>query len=71
MEGDPRLTATAKRLLEDPAQIKLVSVVSGWEIAIKMGTGKLTLALPFKELFPGLLGLQTPPHRVPSSSPPA
>jgi len=55
MEGDPRLTATAKRLLEDPAQIKLVSVVSGWEIAIKMGTGKLTLALPFKELFPGRL----------------
>ena len=55
MEGDPRLTASAKRLLEDPAQMKIVSVVSGWEIAIKMGTGKLTLALPFGEIFPGRL----------------
>lgn len=51
MEGDPRLTATAKRLLEDPAQVKIVSIVSGWEIAIKMGVGKLTLAVPFTDLF--------------------
>ena len=55
MEGDPRLTTTARRLLEDLAQVKIVSIVSGWEIAIKVGVGKLTLALPFREIFPGRL----------------
>ena len=40
---DPQLSATAKGLIEDPANRKLVSVASCWEIAIKTGNGKLTL----------------------------
>jgi PIN domain nuclease of toxin-antitoxin system len=40
---DPLLSITAKAAIEDPANRKLVSVASCWEIAIKAGTGKLTL----------------------------
>lgn len=45
-QGDPLLSATAKGLLEDPANRKLVSVASCWEIAIKAGLGKLRLGEP-------------------------
>jgi PIN domain nuclease of toxin-antitoxin system len=41
---DPQLTIAAKALIEDPANRKLVSVASCWEIAVKAGIGKLTLA---------------------------
>jgi len=40
---DPQLSATAKALIEDPANRKLVSIASCWEMAIKAGTGKLKL----------------------------
>ena len=43
---DPQLSASAKALIEDPANRKLVSVASCWEIAIKVGNGKLTLDAP-------------------------
>jgi PIN domain nuclease of toxin-antitoxin system len=43
---DPLLSATAKALIEDPSNRKLVSVASCWEIAIKAGLGKLTLGDP-------------------------
>jgi PIN domain nuclease of toxin-antitoxin system len=46
LKGDPRLSATAKTAVEDPANRKLVSVASCWEIAIKAGSGKLTLGEP-------------------------
>ncbi|SRR6266446_1740865 len=42
-QGDPALSATAKALIEDPNNRKLVSVASCWEIAIKAGLKKLTL----------------------------
>lgn len=42
-QDHPRLSATARALIEDPANRKLVSVASCWEIAIKAGLGKLTL----------------------------
>jgi PIN domain nuclease of toxin-antitoxin system len=45
-QGDPALSATAKALVEDSANRKLVSVASCWEIAIKAGLGKLTLGEP-------------------------
>jgi len=42
-QDDPMLSATAKALIEDAANRKLVSVASCWEIAIKAGLGKLKL----------------------------
>lgn len=40
---DPNLTATAKGYIEDPANHKLVSIATCWEIAIKVGLKKLNL----------------------------
>jgi PIN domain nuclease of toxin-antitoxin system len=42
-QDDPLLSATARKLIEDPANRKWVSVASCWEIAIKAGLGKLVL----------------------------
>jgi PIN domain nuclease of toxin-antitoxin system len=42
-QGDASLSATAKALIEDPNNRKLLSVASCWEIAIKAGLGKLML----------------------------
>jgi PIN domain nuclease of toxin-antitoxin system len=41
--GDPRLVQTALDQILDPAQVKLVSPASYWEIAIKVSLGKYTL----------------------------
>ena len=41
---DPQLSASAKALIENAANRKLVSIATCWEIAIKVGVGKLTLA---------------------------
>src|SRR3569833_2465614 len=40
---DPRLSAAAKSAIENAANRKLVSIASCWEIAIKVGLGKLDL----------------------------
>jgi PIN domain nuclease of toxin-antitoxin system len=40
---DPLLSGTAKALIEDADNRKLVSVASCWEIAIKSSLGKLRL----------------------------
>ncbi len=45
-QGDPALSASARQLIEDPNNRKLVSVASCWEIAIKAGLGKLKLGEP-------------------------
>jgi PIN domain nuclease of toxin-antitoxin system len=49
---DPRLSATAKKTIEDENNEKLLSLASCWEIAIKVGLGKLTLAAPFVAFVP-------------------
>ena len=46
LKDDPQLSRSAKAIIEDPANRKLVSVASCWEIAIKSGLGKLTLGEP-------------------------
>jgi PIN domain nuclease of toxin-antitoxin system len=46
LQADPALSTTAKALIEDPANRKLVSIASCWEIAIKAGLGKLKLVEP-------------------------
>jgi PIN domain nuclease of toxin-antitoxin system len=43
---DRRLPRHVADLIEDPANLKLVSIASAWEIAIKWSLGKLTLQQP-------------------------
>src|SRR5262249_19186610 len=43
---DPQLSDRARTLIEDADNQKLVSVASCWEIAIKVGIGKLQLGEP-------------------------
>jgi PIN domain nuclease of toxin-antitoxin system len=50
--NDPRLSTTAAGLIADPDTPVRVSVVSAWEIVIKLGTGKLTLDRPLAQLWP-------------------
>ena len=47
--GDPALSADARALIEDTRNVKLLSVVSVWEIAIKSSIGKLSLQQPFSQ----------------------
>ena len=54
-QDDPALSAPAKGLIEDPANRKLMSVASAWEIAIKAGLGKLSLGEPSKTYIPNAL----------------
>jgi PIN domain nuclease of toxin-antitoxin system len=49
---DPRLSTIAKSAIEDAANRKLVSVASCWEIAIKVGLGKLNLGEPSRTFLP-------------------
>lgn len=49
---DPQLSTTAKALIQDPANQKLVSVASCWEIAIKVGLKKLDLGEPAMTFLP-------------------
>jgi PIN domain nuclease of toxin-antitoxin system len=55
LEGDARLTPPAQQAIENQANLKYISMASGWEMAIKTALGKLRLPLPFPELFPGRL----------------
>lgn len=50
--GDMSLSAAARRAIEDPSNDKFVSIVSIWEIAIKVSIGKMHLTAPFNQLFP-------------------
>jgi PIN domain nuclease of toxin-antitoxin system len=47
---DPaRLGARAQGLIQDPAHDRLMSAATLWEIAIKVGLGKLPLSLPYRQ----------------------
>lgn len=43
------LSATAHDLISDPDNERLLSVASIWEMAIKVGTGKLEIGQPYEE----------------------
>jgi PIN domain nuclease of toxin-antitoxin system len=43
LEGSPRLSKVARRVIEDPSNDVLVSAVSAWEIAIKKAMGRLSV----------------------------
>jgi len=45
---DPKLSQTAMSLIVDPANEKLVSPASYWEVAIKISTGKYALTQPYE-----------------------
>ena len=51
-DSDPRLSTTAAARIADPETSVRVSVVTAWEIVIKLGTGKLTLGRPLAQLWP-------------------
>jgi len=48
--NDPRLTASTRALINAPAHSDFVSIISCWEIAIKLGLGKIELNMPIEEL---------------------
>jgi PIN domain nuclease of toxin-antitoxin system len=49
---DPQLSVAAKALIEDPNNRKLVSIACCWEIAVKVGVGKLSLGEPSRSFLP-------------------
>ena len=50
LNGSAELSKKAIKEIEDPKSIKYISVVTFWEIAIKLSLGKLEIEVPFKEL---------------------
>ncbi len=52
LDDNPQLLPNAKALIEDPANRKLVSVATCWEIAIKVGLKKLDLGEPATTFLP-------------------
>lgn len=53
--GDPKLSPPARAAIEAPANERLVSIATLWEIAIKVSLGKLAMAVPFGDLAPRYL----------------
>jgi PIN domain nuclease of toxin-antitoxin system len=52
-EDSPRLSATARKLIEDTSNVVLASVASGWEIAIKAASesaGFIKRAITFADV---------------------
>lgn len=44
-----KVSATAMAALQDPAAVRLLSAATVWELAIKVGQGKLTLSMPYRQ----------------------
>lgn len=47
--GDRLLSKTARSIIEDPDSVCFLSIVSLWEISIKMSIGKLTMDVSISE----------------------
>ena len=54
-EGNAALSAAARAAIEDAQNEKFVSHGTAWEVAIKTSLGKLKLAVPYEDFFPGVL----------------
>ena len=50
-QNSPLLSLAAKKAILDKQSQKYVSIVSAWEVAIKLGTGKLRLEGGLDEFF--------------------
>jgi PIN domain nuclease of toxin-antitoxin system len=53
LNGDTNLSATARALIEDPQNERLLSIASLWEMAIKISIGKLEQSSSFEDLING------------------
>lgn len=52
LKGDKKLSDKARQLIDSPRNSKFLSIVSLWEIAVKVSLGKLALDKSFERLFP-------------------
>jgi PIN domain nuclease of toxin-antitoxin system len=48
-EEPSKLSATAITALQDPANDRLLSAATIWELAIKVGQGKIALSMPYRK----------------------
>ena len=55
LAADPALSATAAKLISDPANTMLVSAASAWEVATKVRIGRLPTAVQLVADFEGWL----------------
>jgi PIN domain nuclease of toxin-antitoxin system len=55
--NDPRLSSQAQALIQAPGNRRFLSMAGLWELAIKVGLGKLTLRQPFDQFIPRQLQL--------------
>lgn len=60
LADDPVLKPSARALVADPVQIKVVSAASIWEIRIKQGLGKLALPERFQDVLDAEPFIQLP-----------
>lgn len=58
LKADERLSDTARRILRDGRNELLWSLASSWEIAVKLGIGKLEIDRPVHRLFADLVSEQ-------------
>ena len=49
-EGNNKLSSTARKAIQNPQNTVFVSVVSFWEIAIKISINKLEMEMTIEEL---------------------
>ena len=52
LQGDKKFSDKARQFIDNPSNEKFLSVVSLWEIAVKVSLGKLALGKSFERLFP-------------------
>jgi PIN domain nuclease of toxin-antitoxin system len=52
IDGNAKLSTTARDLIEDQENAKFVSAASFWEMGIKISLGRLSLGQPFEDLIP-------------------
>ena len=55
LEDSPRIFGPAARAIRNLDNITYISIVSGWEMAIKVASGKSRLPIPLQDIFPGHL----------------
>jgi PIN domain nuclease of toxin-antitoxin system len=49
VDDPPKLSTVALAAIQDPANDRLLSAATVWELAIKVGLGKITLSLPYRQ----------------------
>ena len=59
LAGDIKLSVRARQLIEDSNHEIFISIVSLWEIAIKVSLEKVVLGKPFEDLLPEQLHLNS------------